>query len=252
MLNRLINHLRWRRRMIQRIYWPQFWYALFLPGRVQSGPFSGMRYNRTATGSVVLPKLIGTYERELHPVLAALNMAAYDLCVDVGAGEGYYAVGLCYRHPHLHMIAFESTARGRKRLRALAHKNSVLERISLRGHCTPAALQVALQAGRRPLLIMDVEGAEEILLDPEVAPTLVATDFIVEVHPERNERLEQIISRRFEPTHRLERISQQARKTLPGAVCLPRFLQAKAAYLMDEFRGPQFWLHGTVLAVQAL
>lgn len=230
--------------MLRRIYWPQFWHSLFLPGYVQTGPFAGMRYGRFSTGSVVLPKLLGTYESELHPTLSNLPFSAYDHCVDVGAGEGYYAVGLCYRHPHLHMTAFESNSKGRRRIHRLARMNGVSDRIAVLGHCGPDALGSAFLPGKRCLLIMDVEGFEASLLDPRRVKALREVDFIVEVHPDYDPALESILWSRFDQTHDLHIIRRQPRECLPGGVRLPARMRKIAAYLMEEFRGPQCWLIG--------
>lgn len=244
MWKRLIKHLAWRYRMFRRIYWPQFWYARFLPGTVQSGPFKGMKYSHSATGSVILPKLIGTYESELHPVIESWNNNLYDLCVDVGAGEGYYAAGICFRFPQINMIAFEQSKKGRSRIQHLAHRNGVLSRIKIWGRCEPAELESALSQGVRVVLIMDVEGYEIVLLDPVAVPALLSVDFIVEVHPERIEGMEMVLQHRFEATHRLQWITQQRDKALPAEVELPRRLANKQELLVNEFRGPQCWLIG--------
>jgi hypothetical protein len=53
-----------------------------------------MRYAQVrATCSSVLSKLLGTYESELHPVLHEILIKPYELIVDVGSAEGYYAIG---------------------------------------------------------------------------------------------------------------------------------------------------------------
>ena len=59
---RYLRHprVRARRRVHRRILG-----KLGSPGRVSQGPFQGMRYIPLAHGSEVLPKLVGTYEREL-------------------------------------------------------------------------------------------------------------------------------------------------------------------------------------------
>jgi len=231
--------------MFYHIYWPQFWYALFLPRRILSGPFAGMRYGRLSTGSVVLPKLIGTYESELHDCLASLPVREYGYCVDVGAGEGYYAVGLCWKFPHLKMTAFEQSARGRRRIRALADQNGVRNRILINGRCGAGELQNALNTEKRCFLIVDVEGFEDTLMDIRLVPALEKTDFIVEVHPERDASLGEKLLNRFEQTHDLTIIRQQNRSgKFPAAIRTPACLKGKTGYLMNEFRGPQFWIFG--------
>src|SRR4051812_47368421 len=59
---------------------------------VASGPFRGMRYTACAAG--VAPKVLGTYERELHDWIVGLSSRGYECVVNVGCAEGYYAVGL--------------------------------------------------------------------------------------------------------------------------------------------------------------
>ena len=74
---------------------------------VAAGPFAGMRYVRGAVGSVLPPKLLGLYERELHTAIARIVAAAPDEVVDAGAAEGYYAVGLARALPRCRVTAFE-------------------------------------------------------------------------------------------------------------------------------------------------
>lgn len=244
MIGRLVRHIRWRWQMLRRIYWPQFYLAQFLPGVVQSGPFTGMKYGRLATGSVVLPKLTGTYECELHPVLASWNLDQYDVCIDVGAGEGYYAVGVCHCNPGIQMIAYEQSFWGRNRIRRLARRNGVLARVNIKGRCEPEYLQESLLQGKRVLLIMDVEGYEAVLMDPERVPALKNVDFIVEMHPERIGPMDSVLYQRFENSHHLVRIPRQIHKSIPAGVRLPGRLEKNKEFLVDEFRGPQYWLAG--------
>src|SRR5277367_5483480 len=62
---------------------------------VRNGPFSGMIYPREAAlNRHSIPKLLGTYEMELHPVLDLVAKRHYDCVIDIGSAEGYYAVGL--------------------------------------------------------------------------------------------------------------------------------------------------------------
>ena len=45
-------------------------------------------------GSVLIPKLLGSYEQELQPLLQRLAAQNYSEIVDIGCAEGYYAIGL--------------------------------------------------------------------------------------------------------------------------------------------------------------
>jgi len=78
----------WRSRMIARALRDQN------GGRVLGGPFAGMAYVEDATEGALAPRLIGTYEDELHPYLAEALAADPEVILDIGCAEGYYAAGL--------------------------------------------------------------------------------------------------------------------------------------------------------------
>ncbi len=94
-------------------------------GRVRQGPFAGLRYINRAVGSAFIPKLLGIYERELNACVEAACAVQFPLIVDVGAAEGYYAVGLARRNPEARVIAFEMEESGREALREMAALNGV-------------------------------------------------------------------------------------------------------------------------------
>ena len=57
------------------------------------GPFKGMRYHGDAMGGAVAPKIKGVYESELAPFFVKRSAIPFQHIIDVGAAEGYYAVG---------------------------------------------------------------------------------------------------------------------------------------------------------------
>src|SRR5687767_7249195 len=52
---------------------------------VLDGPFAGMKYIDSTTGSVAVPKLVGSYEAELHPWIEDALRCGYERVVDVGS-----------------------------------------------------------------------------------------------------------------------------------------------------------------------
>src|SRR5438876_11547620 len=69
------------------------WIAAFGCG-VSNGSFRGMAYVPEAVGSSLLPKLIGSYEQEITPAIEEMVAKRPPRIIDIGAAEGYYAVGL--------------------------------------------------------------------------------------------------------------------------------------------------------------
>ena len=74
--------------------------------RVLHGPFAGMDYTSEASEGGLAPRLLGTYEAELHPALAAVAARGLQLIYDVGCAEGYYAVGLARAVPGARVRAY--------------------------------------------------------------------------------------------------------------------------------------------------
>jgi Met-10+ like-protein len=107
--------------------------------RIWAGPFVGTRYRVGAVCSASVPKLLGTYERELQPEIEKLANERWSAVIDVGAAEGYYAVGFARRLRDVPVVAYEMDPHGRALLRANAEENSVVESIDLREECTAAA-----------------------------------------------------------------------------------------------------------------
>ena len=60
--------------------------------KVIHGPFEGLQYpDARSSGSSLLPKLIGSYEHELHEIINDALGQSYTDLVDIGCAEGYYA-----------------------------------------------------------------------------------------------------------------------------------------------------------------
>jgi len=220
-------------------------YAAIFGWRVQSGPFRGLRYVDESICSTLAPKLLGTYERELVPWVDALLRESFDLVINVGAAEGYYAVGFAQRG-HAPVVAFEMEAAGRELIARLAACNGVGQRVEIAGSCGPVNLNARLEAADRPLVIMDVEGYETTLLDPKSVPGLRRTVILVELH-EFTESVVEILEARFRGSHTIVECRARSRvwSDLPRPVRLFGLL-ARARFMaaMDERRptGMRWWL----------
>lgn len=179
--------------------------------RVLQGPFVGMQYVENSIGSAYIPKLLGLYERELSHCIQAIDALKPEYIVDIGAGEGYYAVGLALRNPGARMVAFEMQSAGRAAIAELARLNHVEKQIEIRGECTVDELNEALTAASRPVVVCDVEGAELQLLDPNAAPALRNAAILVELHEFVVRGITDEITQRFVATHQIEHVWQQPR-----------------------------------------
>jgi hypothetical protein len=177
--------------------------------RVLSGPFQGMRLLRFASGSGLLPKVVGSYEMEIHPAVEASLRRGYRRIVNVGCGEGYYAAGYARALPGAVVHAFDLDILARRRLRSLARRNGVADRIRSAARCRPEDL--AALAGEGSLVFCDCEGCEKELLDPARAPALAGSDLLVELHDFLDPSISSALETRFRATHDIEIISMRER-----------------------------------------
>jgi hypothetical protein len=166
---------------------------------VRGGPFTGMRYTNEGYG-VLAAKLFGTYECELWPVLRPLLKAKFDRFIDVGAGDGYYVTGFALQSASREIVAYDASEIARQMIPEMAAANGVGSRIRLEGWCHPNNLSQELCDGTN-LVFMDVEGAEEILLDPVAVPELRGAWILFEAHDVIEPGVGGRVVRRFLETH---------------------------------------------------
>lgn len=209
---------------------------------VQAGPFAGMRYLPFASGSGLLPKLAGSYEMELHAAVAESISRSPTQLINIGAAEGYYAIGYALRLPGLAIHAFETDILARQRLRDLARHNGVLGRVRIRERCCHRRLERTIAA--RTLIVCDCEGCEGDLLDPHRVPRLRAADLIVELHVERQPAVADLMLSRFAPTHEATRLRMAARTEAAAAFAevLSRIAPADRGMALHEREERTEWL----------
>jgi len=214
-----------------------------LSGRVVGGPFRGMNYLTESTGSSLAPKLLGTYEMELHPIIEQALAAQPKLVIDVGSAEGYYAVGFAWRCPQARVITFDTFGYARVLARKLAKLNNLSDRVAVRARCDPSNLTAVLQAKPDALVFSDCEGYEITLLDPATVPPLAKARILVETHDFLVEDATAILARRFESTHDVTRIDAVPRtlEHFPKDVKGP---DAQKLEAINERRPPEMsWLY---------
>jgi len=174
---------------------------------VISGPFQGMVYSTLqSAGSMLAPKILGTYEAELALLFKKERLNSYEIVVDVGCAEGYYAVGIALSTDKPHIVAYDTSDTARKMCQELALKNQVEQRIDIRSTCTSEELKEL--RNMRGLVISDCEGYEMELFTKDSVSFLANSDLIIEVHEHEGADL-QLLMKTFEKTHDLEIIQSR-------------------------------------------
>lgn len=182
-------------------------------GSVLSGPFAGMTMLPEASwgDGDLAPKLLGCYEAELHPAIAKAIARDPKNVINIGCAEGYYAVGMARALPQSRVFAFDTNALAQAICGRAALTNQVAARAQVAGICTLDALRQIISANDRTLLLVDCEGAELQLLDPNEVPGIQACDVIVECHDFLNPSITTTLRQRFAATHDVEVVCEGPR-----------------------------------------
>ena len=210
---------------------------------VQSGPFKGMSLVPEAPSSVLSPKILGTYELE---ILAAIQTRErYDRLVNIGSGEGYFAVGCLLADTDLTTIAFDTLAKARDLTSKLAVLNKTSDRLEVRAACDSATLMGLARPGS--LFLIDIEGGERELFQSVPAESLAAADFLIETHWVNSQSTCEFLIDYFSRTHEVEIIPQQARdpSMFPELMELDQIDRILALW---EARGSDPWLNAKSVA----
>jgi hypothetical protein len=214
---------------------------------VLHGPFQGLRYPKEcALTRYSTINLLGSYEMELHPWLYEVTPGKYERILDIGAAEGYYAVGMALR-ARTPVDAYETDRRSRNYCREMARLNGVSPLVSVHTWCSPRSLRKV--ENQRCLVFSDCEGYEVDLFTPDVVRALAKSDCIIEIHEGANGSFwfptaatRELLEQRFAATHDIRIVTFCPR----DASLFPEvsFLgQDAMKAISEEDRGPnQQWL----------
>lgn len=213
---------------------------------VKNGPFAGLRYpSAAATGSALLPKLLGSYESEAAPFLRSAAERDFSDIVDVGCAEGYYAVGLALMFPKARIHAYDVDAGARSMCAKMAETNGVRDRLTLGGWCD-AAMLASLPPDARAFIVADCEGYEKNLFSKEAAPTLARHDLLIECHDYQDPEITPSIRDAFSATHDIMEAASVPDFRKAVEISFPEldgYDPISREFIVAEARGaPQCWL----------
>lgn len=154
---------------------------------VGAGPFAGMKFvpNSWWSGADRGAMILGLYEQE---VLEAMQHEFLDkkTFVDIGAADGYYAIGALKTGWAERSYCFEISKLGQEVIRQQSELNLVSDKVFVFGEATNNVLDVLLEStGESPndwVVLIDIEGGEFDLLSDALLEKLVGATLIVEVH----------------------------------------------------------------------
>jgi hypothetical protein len=158
--------------------------GLFKTPEVIRGVFKGLKYpDLISFGSTLFPKLAGTYEYCLKKYFESEDFQKYQLIVDIGCAEGYYAIGSLLINKSAEVIAIDTDPKALLFCEEMAKLNNVQQRITFRSEFVWSLLDGHLQKNKQDVLIIcDCEGCEFDLFDATYLPVIRSCNFIIELH----------------------------------------------------------------------
>ena len=171
--------------------------------KVRSGPFAGMQYPQAKSeGSSFLPKIMGSYERELSGLIEQICTEEYAEIVDIGCAEGYYAVGLAMRLKNVKVFGFDTNSNAIERSKEMAKLNNVQDRCVWGSFCDENTLKSLPLT--RALIVCDCEGYEKELFTDRITSVLANHDLLIEVHEAIDPTIPSHLRGVFKNTHTID------------------------------------------------
>ena len=210
--------------------------------KVISGPFKGLKFSQRFPTK---PMLTGVWEKEISFVWDSLQEFKY--IIDVGAAEGFYAVGLARKYPEKMIYAFEMNLSNQRLLQKVISDNFV-KNIEIRGKCEYEDLTEFGAKLENALIVMDCEGYEVELLNAHSPKVFKNTYILVELHEMYAPGCTNELRKRFWPTHEIQEIEGKHRdiNDWPNQLKFLKYLFPQEVLLdfMDEGRPyPMNWLY---------
>jgi hypothetical protein len=178
---------------------------------VLHGPFAGVEYPRAVAARThhLTAKLLGAYEEELHAPLAEQLERRPPVFVDLGAADGYYAVGFARASPGTRVHAYEIDPVARRALKRLAGANGARDRVFLHGPAN--AWRLASHDLDGAFVLCDVEGAELDVLDGPAVAALATATLVVAVLEAAGAGADAALRERFAGSHAIEAVEARPR-----------------------------------------
>lgn len=202
---------------------------------ILNGPFKGIIYTQhNITEATLVPKLVGSYESQLHQVIEEIITKPYTDILDVGCAEGYYAIGLANRMKDTLVHCYDINEADIEICKNIARLNH-LENLTYNNFCSPETL-INFNFKQKGLVFCDAEGYEMELFTTDVINALKKHDFLIEVHDIINPSISNTLYERFSATHSI-RVFNNRNLDHSGYQGLSQLTEAERAFAFFEHRG---------------
>lgn len=186
---------------------------------VRYGPFKGIKLDSKAWwGKLDLgSQCLGLYEKELLNFIDGIKKNSFNTLIDIGAADGYYAIGMLASKKVTHAICFEKSEEGRETIKRNWINNGSPGTLQILGEASVKSIsEIPIIHRNNSLIIIDIEGGEFELITIEFLQLLSTSTILLEIHNWINEFNIQYsnLLRRIAEHHNIFKINRVERSTL--------------------------------------
>ena len=131
----------------------------------------------------LITHILGVYEEHILNQLIKFSKIDDTVFINIGAADGYFAIGAAYSGLFKKVYAFEIQEEGRKILNENAKVNNCDKNILIKSEANFDTLKDLIDIHKSAVVLIDIEGGEFNLLNDETLKLLRYCNIIIELHP---------------------------------------------------------------------
>ena len=158
--------------------------------KVQFGIFKNLKmYHEISWGKGdIASKVYGIYENKIQKKLKDLNKP---ILIDIGAADGFFAIGSLKSKICKYCYAFEESKKSRENLLKTANINNVTSNLSILGKVTKDNFFSLLPSEidfSKATILCDIEGGEYDFFTDDILANIKQSNIIIEIHKSDNKK----------------------------------------------------------------
>ncbi|WP_068322660.1 FkbM family methyltransferase [Polynucleobacter yangtzensis] len=184
---------------------------------VIDGPFRGLKLSEDrnwGNSNDLTTQILGTYEREIVDLIALLS-SPNGVFIDIGGANGFYAVGVAKCLSFSSVYVYELSAEGRREISINAVLNDVDPFIKIGGKFDNNTVSQDWVEAKNStgVILIDIEGGEFELMNPEFFSVFSRFNIIVELHDflDPNTHMVDVLIQNSNATHEVKFLRNNGR-----------------------------------------
>ena len=153
--------------------------------QVAYGTFKGMKLSKNTYWSKndIITHILGVYEKHVLKKIIEFSKKGNYPFIDIGAADGYFAIGMAFSETFKKIYAFEIDEEGRRSLNRNIENNLCKDKVVVDIEANFETLKDIVDKNKSAVILIDIEGSEFDLLDDNLLQLLSNCYIVCELHP---------------------------------------------------------------------